>query len=435
MIGRYETEAMRRIWSQQAIFQRWTAVEVAAVEAWAERGEVPAEELAQVREKSTAPDPARVREIEKETNHDVVAFVRALGELVGEPASRHLHRGLTSSDVIDTALAMGLSDALDVVETETRRLQQAVGELAARHRATPCAGRTHGIHAEPTTFGLRVAGWYTELGRNIERLRAARERIAVGKLSGAVGNFSQTDPEFEAFVLAKVGLEAEPVATQVVPRDRHAEVLSALALLGAGIERFAVEVRALQRTDVGEAREPFGKGQTGSSAMPHKKNPIICERMTGMARLLRGYMVSAFENVALWHERDISHSSVERVSLPDAFHLAHYMLGKFRGVVEGLVVDADRMRTNLDLTRGMIFSQSVLGALLEKGMDRHEAYRLVQAAALRVWDGEAEDFQAALAATPEVAEKLPDGELDAAFDLNRYTRHVDALFERAGISG
>lgn len=435
MIGRYETEAMRRIWSAQAIFERWTAVEVAAVEAWAARGEVPDDELAQVCEKAAAPDAARVREIEKETNHDVVAFVRALGEIVGEPASRHLHRGLTSSDVLDTALAMGLSDALDVVESETRRLQVAVGELAAKHRGTPCAGRTHGIHAEPTTFGLRVAGWYTELGRNIERLKAARERIAVGKLSGAVGNFSQTDPDFEAFVLAKVGLEAEPVATQVVPRDRHAEVVSALALLGAGIERFATEVRALQRTDVGEAREPFGKGQTGSSAMPHKKNPIICERMTGMARLLRGYMVSAFENVALWHERDISHSSVERVILPDAFHLAHYMLGKFRGVVEGLVVDERRMRENLDTTRGMIFSQSVLGALLEKGMDRHEAYRLVQSAALQVWDGEAADFKAALAARSEVTDKLPSAELDAAFDLDRYTRHVDALFERAGIGG
>lgn len=433
MIGRYETEAMRRIWSQQAIFQRWTDVEVAAVEAWAARGEVPEEELAQVRERAAAPDPDRVREIEKETNHDVVAFVRALGELVGEPASRHLHRGLTSSDVIDTALAMGLSDALDAVESETLRLQEAVGVLADKHRATPCAGRTHGIHAEPTTFGLRVAGWYTELGRNLERLKAAHQRIAFGKLSGAVGNFSQTDPDFEAFVLARVGLEAEPVATQVVPRDRHAEVMAALALLGACIERSATEVRALQRTDVGEAREPFGKGQTGSSAMPHKKNPIVCERMTGMARLLRGYLVSALENVALWHERDISHSSVERVILPDAFHLAHYMLGRFRGVVEGLVVNQGRMLENLDSTRGMIFSQSVLGALLESGMDRHEAYRLVQAAALEVWDGEAADFKAALSTRPEVTDRLSPEALDAAFNLERYTRHVDALFERAGI--
>ncbi len=432
MISRYQTAEMTRLWSQEATFGRWTQIEIEACEVMAARGAIPPEDMGRIRT-ARPPTAERVREIEAETNHDVVAFVRALGELVGEPARRHLHKGLTSSDVVDTALGLALRDSLQIVVFAVSRLQEAIGVLADRYRATPCAGRTHGIHAEPTTFGLRLAGWYAELERHIERLGRAQQQVAFGKLSGAVGTFSQTDPGFERDVLMRLSLRPEPVATQVVPRDRHAEVVSALALLGAGLERFAVEIRALQRTDVGEAGEPFAEGQTGSSAMPHKRNPIVCERITGMARLLRGYLVAAFEDVALWHDRDISHSSVERVMLPDAFHLAHYMVLRFTEVIEGLRVDERVMAENLEKTRGMIYSQTVLGDLLDTGLDRTEAYKMVQDAARAVWDGRAPHFREALAADPRIGSRLGPEALARAFDPARCLRHVDHLMDRAGV--
>ena len=407
MISRYETEAMRAIWHEDATFERWTRVELAACAAFHARGEISDADMQTLRSKAHAPSAARVRELEKVTHHDVVAFVRGMTETVGD-AGRHVHRGLTSSDVVDTALAVALTQAIDVLIPTCQALHSAVAKRAREHKMTACVGRTHGIHAEPTTFGLRLAGWCTELQRHLARLRQARSEIAFGKLSGAVGTFSQTDPAFEAFVLKELGLKAEPVATQVVPRDRHAVVFSTLAILGAGLERFATEIRHLQRTDVREVEEPFAAGQTGSSAMPHKRNPITCERITGMARLLRGYVVASLENVALWHDRDISHSSVERVTCADAFHVAHYMMLKLTTVVEGLRVYPDAMRENLEKTKGLIFSQNVLKALLAKGLDRQAAYAAVQAAAMQVWDKSAPDFITALRNDPRVSGVVSD---------------------------
>jgi adenylosuccinate lyase len=335
--------------------------------------------------------------------------------------------------VVDTAGALALRDSIDVVVEAAEKLREVLARLAREYKLTPCVGRTHGIHAEPTTFGLKIAGWYSEMGRHLERLAAARADIAVGKLSGAVGNFSQTDPEFEAQVLEQLGLTTEPVATQVVPRDRHAQVLCTLAVLGAGLERFATEVRALQRTDLREAEEPFRKGQTGSSAMPHKRNPIRTERVAGMARLLRGYAHTALENVALWHERDISHSSVERIIFPDAFHITHYMLALLTRVLDDLRVYPEQMRENLERTKGLVFSQNVLGALLDAGLDRQKAYAAVQRAAMRVWEGEAPDFKTALTQEELVASQVAPAALDAAFSMDAYTRHLDALFARVGL--
>ncbi|MBN1959581.1 MAG: adenylosuccinate lyase [Deltaproteobacteria bacterium] len=433
MIGRYKTTAIDAIWRDEGIFSRWTQVEVAACEAWHARGEIPNTEMSQIKERASTPDPQRVRELEKITDHDVVAFVRALAEIVGEPANRHLHRGLTSSDVVDTGLALAMLASLDVVLDALKSLSQAVATRAREHKLTPCVGRTHGVHAEPTTYGIRLAGWYTEIQRNIERLTNAKSEIGFGKLSGAVGTFSQSDPEFEGFVLERLKLAAEPVATQVVPRDRHASVIAKLALLAGGLERFATDIRALQRTEVHEAEEAFAKGQTGSSAMPHKKNPITSERLCGMSRLMRGYALAAFEDIALWHERDISHSSVERIAFPDAFHLALYMTERMTKLVQNLRIYKEQMQHNLDLTGGLVFSQNALGLLLRAGMDRQAAYALVQTAALRVWEKQSPTLQAALWNTPEVRQLVCENDLAQAFDLSAYNRHVDAIFSRAGL--
>ncbi|MGH2779780.1 MAG: adenylosuccinate lyase, partial [Actinomycetota bacterium] len=385
MIPRYSREEMSGIFSERAKFSRWLEIELLAVEARVRLDEVPVEDLTEIKEKALF-DLDRIAEIEALRHHDVVAFVENVRENVGE-AGRHIHFGMTSSDVLDTATAVALRDAGDLLVEEVGRLTQAVKTKALEHRDTIMAGRTHGVHAEPTTFGLKLAGWAFELARDRDRLRGARDQVAVGKLSGAVGSYSQLDPEIESYVCDRLGLDIEPAATQVTARDRHAEFLSAIALTGASLERHAQEIRHLQRTEVREAQEPFAEGQKGSSAMPHKRNPIVCERICGLARLLRSYALVGFENVALWHERDISHSSAERVTLGDACTLLDYMLAKMRWVVDGLVVDEVRMRRNLEASHGLVNSQSVLTALLTKGaLQREEAYALVQRNAMVAWD-------------------------------------------------
>ena len=419
---------MSAIFSERAKFSRWLEVEMLAVEARVRLGEVPVEDLTEIKEKA-AFDVARIEEIEAVRHHDVVAFVENVRENVGE-AGKHIHYGMTSSDVLDTATGVALRDAGDLLVEGVGRLTETVRQKALEHRDTVCVGRTHGIHAEPTTFGLKLAGWVFELARDRDRLRTARDRVAVGKLSGAVGTYSQLDPEVERYVCERLGLAIEPAATQVTARDRHAEFLAAIATTGASLERFATEIRHLQRTEVGEAQEPFAKGQKGSSAMPHKRNPIICERITGQARLLRAYAQTGFENVALWHERDISHSSVERVTFADACVLLDYMMDKFRWVVEGLIVNDKRMLENLDASYGLVHSQSVLTALLGKGtLQREEAYELVQRNAMIAWD-ERRPLLELLKADPDVTKHLDPDEIDRCFDLSRYLERADVVFDR-----
>lgn len=428
MISRYSRDEMSAIFSERAKFSRWLEVEVLAVEARVRLGEVPVEDLSAIKERA-AFDVARIEEIEAVRQHDVVAFVENVRENIGEPG-RHIHYGMTSSDVLDTATAVALRDAGDLLIEGVGRLTETVRRRAIEHRDTFMAGRTHGIHAEPTTFGLKLAGWAFELVRDRDRLRAARDAVAVGKLSGAVGSYSQLPPEIESFVCDRLGLGIEPAATQVTARDRHAEFLSAIALTGASLERFAQEIRHLQRSEVREAQEPFAKGQKGSSAMPHKRNPIVCERVSGLARLLRAYAMTGFENVALWHERDISHSSVERVTFPDACGLLDYMLEKMRWVIDGLIVDAGRMQTNLDASWGLVNSQSVLTALLAKGtLQREQAYEMVQRNAMIAWD-EGRPLLELLKSDPEVTEYLDPSEIEGCFEPSRYLRDAHVIFER-----
>jgi adenylosuccinate lyase len=412
---------MGAVWTDQARMDAWLRVEIAAVEALAEQGVVPAEDAARIAEQA-AFSVADVQERERVTDHDVAAFVDVVAQSVGEPG-RWVHHGLTSSDVLDTALGLQLKQAGEQLVQGARLFRDALATRAREHRDTLCVGRTHGVHAEPTTFGLKLAGFAFEADRNLRRLERAVDGVAVGALSGAVGTYASNGPEFEALVLDRLGLNAEDVSTQVVPRDRHAELLNAIALAGAGLERFAVEIRHLQRTEVREVEEPFRAGQKGSSAMPHKRNPITTERITGIARLLRGYAVAGMEDVALWHERDISHSSVERVALPDATILLDYAHALALRVVEGMTVHADRMKANLDATHGALFSQRALLALVESGRSRDEAYRIVQENAQRAWD----------TATPFrdlLAKAAPELDLDAVFDVTAYTRHVDQIIGR-----
>ncbi|MEA2435364.1 MAG: adenylosuccinate lyase [Actinomycetota bacterium] len=427
MIPRYSREEMAAIFSERAKFSRWLDIELLAVEARVRLGEVPVEDLTEIKQKA-AFDVARIEEIEATRHHDVVAFVENVRENVGEPG-RHIHYGLTSSDVVDTANGVALRDAGDLLIEGVGLLAESVRRRAFEHRDTIMAGRTHGVHAEPTTFGLKLAGWVFELSRDRERLRRARDSVAVGKMSGAVGTYSQLSPEVEAYVCERLGLGIEDAATQVVARDRHAEFLSAIAITGASLERFAQEVRHLQRTEVREAQEPFGKGQKGSSAMPHKRNPVVCERICGQARLLRSYAITGYENVALWHERDISHSSVERVTLGDAAILLDYMLDKMRWVVDGLVVNADRMMSNLDASHGLVHSQSVLTALLAKGLQREDAYALVQRNAMAAWD-EDRPLLELLKSDPEVTVHLDPNEIEECFDPARYLEKAATVFER-----
>jgi adenylosuccinate lyase len=428
MIERYCRPEMAEVWSDSHRLALWLDVELAMTAAREARGDVPAGTSARIRTHARL-DWTRMLAIEQDVHHDVIAFLSMVGETAGDDA-RHLHVGLTSSDLVDTALACQLQQAGRVLAGETARLRRAAWDLAQRHRRTPMVGRSHGVHGEPITFGLKCLVWSEELGRGLDRLQHALAGCAVGKFSGAMGTLAHLDAELETSALATLSLEPEPVANQVVQRDRHAALMCALAVLGGTMDKIAVEIRHLMRTEVREAEEPFGERQKGSSAMPHKRNPVRCERVSGLARLLRGYAQAALENQPLWHERDISHSSVERVALPDAFLAADFMAHDLAGVLEGLRVNEARMRANLDLGGGLVHSQSVLLALVESGMARDEAYRIVQRHALEAADG-GPPFRDALAADPQVAERLPGEQLAACFELSRHFRNVDALFARA----
>ena len=419
MIARYTRPEMAKLWSDQHRFDVMLEVEVLVCEALAERGVIPADAVAVIRRKARV-NPKRVDEIEAEVKHDVIAFVTAAAESIG-PEGRFLHYGMTSSDVLDTAFAVLLVEACDRLLTGLRSLRAAVRRQVEAHRGTPMVGRTHGIHAEPITFGLKLAGWYAEVGRDVRRLEAARVEVARGKLSGAVGTYANNGPDVEAQVLARLGLEAETVATQVVPRDRHAMLFSTLAIIAGSLERFAIEIRHLQRTELLEALEPFGKGQKGSSAMPHKRNPILTENICGLARLVRGHATAALENIALWHERDISHSSVERVIAPDATTALDFMMHRLTGVIADLDVRPDAMRRNLELTRGRLASERVLLKLVASGVVREEGYRWVQRCALP--DG---DFKKALLGDPDVTKTLSRDDIEGCFDLS----HALALRRR-----
>ena len=427
MIPRYTHPEMGRIWSETRRYETWLAVEVAAAEAMAEAGIVPAEAARDLRDKG-AFDIARIDEIERTTHHDVIAFTTAVTERVG-PSARWLHFGLTSSDVVDTAQAVQMVEACDLTLANLEALAAAIRERAMEHRRTPMIGRTHGVHAEPMTLGLKLALWYAETRRNIERVRRARETVRVGKISGAVGTFAHLDPAIEAAVCRRLGLEPAPISSQVIQRDRHAELLSALAITGASLEKFALEIRGLQKTEIGEVEEPFAKGQKGSSAMPHKRNPIGCEQVVGLARLIRANAMAALENVALWHERDISHSSVERVILPDSFIALDHMLRRFTRIVAGMVVYPERMRENLARSRGVVFSGQVLLELARRGVSREQAYEWVQRNAMRAFH-EQRDFKGLLLADAEVTAVLPAAEIEKAFDLDEQLRNVDAVFDR-----
>jgi adenylosuccinate lyase len=427
MIPRYSRPEMARLWSDGHRFEAWLEVELRACEAMEELGTVPAGTAAKVRAAARL-DPERILEIESTTRHDVIAFLTHVEETAGE-AARWLHLGMTSSDILDTSFAMLLREAMEMVVRGVDTLQAACKRRALEHRATPCMGRSHGMHAEPISLGLVFARWYAQLGRDRDRLVRAREAVAVGKISGAVGVYGNVSPDVEARALGRLGLRPETVATQVVARDRHAEYFSALAILGATIEQIALTVRHWQRTEVGEAEEPFGRGQKGSSAMPHKKNPILSENLCGLARLLRTNALAALEDVALWHERDISHSSVERVIGPDSTTLADFMLHRTAGLVDGLVVHPERCRENLERSAGLVFSEGVMLALVRAGLGRQEAYGLVQRNALRSLAGEGK-FRDLLAADTDVAAKLPPAGLDECFDLTHHLRFVDVIFDR-----
>ncbi len=427
MIPRYTNPEMGAIWSDQRRYETWLAVELAATDAMAAAGLVPAEAAQELREKA-AFDIARIEAIEQVTQHDVIAFTTAVAEKVG-PAAGWLHFGLTSSDVIDTAQALQMRQASDLIVKGIAGLMEAVRLRAEEHRRTPMIGRTHGVHAEPMTFGLKLALWYAELQRNLERVLHARDAVSVGKISGAVGTFAHLDPSIEASVCERLGLQPAPVSSQVIQRDRHAELMMALAITAASLEKFALEVRGLQKTEIGEVEEPFGKGQKGSSAMPHKRNPIGSEQITGLARLLRGNAMAALENIALWHERDISHSSVERIILPDSFIALDHMLRRFTRIVKGMVVYPDRMRQNLQRSRGVVFSGTVLLELAKRGISREQAYEWVQRNAMRSFH-EQEDFKALLLADADLAKVLTPAEIEKAFDLDDQLRNVDVIFER-----
>jgi len=427
MIDRYSTPEMAAVWTDKAKMSTWLEVEIAVCEAWVELGEIPADVVAEIKAKA-AFDPARVREIEETTQHDVIAFLTNVAEYVGD-ASKYIHFGMTSSDMLDTGLALQLKRSGALLADQTRALGRVLQRRALEHRDTVMIGRSHGVHAEPITFGMVLGLWAFEVQRGLERLERATEQVAVGKISGAVGTYASIDPRVEQLVMARLGLRADPVSTQVVQRDRHAEFMAALALLAASIEKIAVQIRHYQRTEVLEAEEYFSPGQKGSSAMPHKRNPIISERLAGQARVIRGNMVAAFENVALWHERDISHSSVERVILPDSTILLHYMLRKATDLIDRLLVYPETMAANIERSFGLIYSQRVLLELVRGGLLREDAYRLVQRNAMRAWE-EKRPFKELLLADADVSARLAAAEIEALFEPGYHLRNVGVIFER-----
>ncbi|MFN6465889.1 MAG: adenylosuccinate lyase [Nostoc sp. DedVER02] len=431
MIERYTLPEMANLWSEAYKLKTWLQVEIAVCEAQAELGYIPSQAVEEIKAKADF-DPKRVLEIEAVVRHDVIAFLTNVNEYVGD-AGRYIHLGLTSSDVLDTALALQLVASLDLLLQRLEDLIQVIREKAREHRHTVMAGRSHGIHAEPITFGFKLAGWLAEVLRHQERLRILRQTIAVGKISGAVGTYANVEPRVEAIACQKLGLQPDTASTQVISRDRHADYVQQLALVAASIERFAVEIRNLQKTDVLEVEEFFAKGQKGSSAMPHKRNPIRSERLTGMARLVRSHAGAALENIALWHERDISHSSVERVILPDACTLTHFMLSEITDLVKNLLVYPENMARNLNCYGGVVFSQKVLLALIDKGSSREEAYAIVQESAHTAWNKPGGNFQDLISKDPRVIEKLSPAELEVCFDPQQHLQHLEEIYQRLGI--
>jgi adenylosuccinate lyase len=430
MIERYSLPEMAAIWSRDERFRSWLEVELLACEAWSKLGVIPEEDVAEIRRRASF-TVARIDELELVTRHDVVAFTRAVSETLG-PERKWVHYGLTSTDVVDTALGYQLRRANEIIRADLAQIIEVLANQARKYKTTPMMGRTHGIHAEPTTFGLKLALWYDEMRRVQEGFARAAAGVESGKISGAVGTYANVDPFVEQYVCERLSLTPAPISTQVLQRDRHAAYLSALALIGASLETIATEIRHLQRTEVGEVSEPFSEGQKGSSAMPHKRNPVNCEQLCGLARLLRGNMVAAYENVALWHERDISHSSVERVILPDSTLLVNYMLRRMTTILRDLRVYPDVMLRNMDRSYGLIYSQQVLLALVKKGLAREPAYDAVQSAAMRAWE-ERRPFREVLLESSLVREHLGESELDACFDYRPHLRHVDTIFQRLGL--
>ncbi len=429
MIARYQTEELKKIWSEENKFRTWLEVELAVIKAYEEKGIAPQGTADRIKQKARI-DVARIEEIEKSTNHDVIAFVNSIIEQVDYEDGKWFHFGLTSSDIVDTALSILVSKALEEIRAEFLKLKENIRNHVINEAQTVMIGRTHGVHAEPTTFGHKLSGWFFEVKRDLERLNRSIEQIKIGKISGAVGTYSNIDPDVEERALEILGLKPEAASTQVVPRDRHAECLTTLAICASSLERFATEIRHMQRTEVLEVEEPFGKGQKGSSAMPHKKNPIICERITGLSRLVRGYAEAALQNIALWHERDISHSSVERVIFPDATFAVHYAARKANEVISGLKINREKMRRNIELTRGLVFSSRLLLYLIEKGLSRPEAYDVVQRCAMKTWENESTDLREEILKDDIAGKILSTEDLDKIFDISYYLRNVKTVIKR-----
>ena len=429
MIERYSRPEMKKIWSDKSKFDKWLEVEIAVCEAWTELGEIPREAMTKIRKANYNLD--RIAEFLRVTHHDMTAFLKSVAESLGEE-SRFIHLGLTSSDIMDTALSLQLKEAANILSQDISKLIAVLQNKALEHKYTIMMGRTHGIHAEPTTFGLKLALWVEEMRRNAQRLEDAKRIISVGKISGAVGTYATVSPEVEKIACQKLGLTPAPISSQIVQRDRHAQFIATLAITASSLEKFATEIRSLQRTEILEVEEPFEAGQTGSSAMPHKKNPELCERICGLARLIRGYVTTSLENIALWHERDISHSSTERIILPDSCLALDYMLFLLTSVIKELKVYPENMRRNLELTQGLIFSQRILLALIDKGLNREEAYEMVQRNAMEAWQ-EKKSFLSLLEADNRITAHLTKAELESLFDYNYYLKYVDSIFERLGL--
>lgn len=431
MIDRYTRKEMKQLWSEKTKFDALLEVEILAAEAWAELGEIPTEDTKKLREHASY-NIDRIKEIEAETKHDIVAFTRAVSETLGDE-KKWVHYGLTSTDVVDTAYGYQLKQVNQVLKKDLTHLINVIGKKAKEHKYTVQMGRTHGVHAEPTTFGLKLATWYAEMKRNLERFERVAAGVEAGKISGAVGTFANTPPEVEAYVCKHLGLRAQDISTQVLPRDLHADYVTTIALIATSIERFAIEIRGLQKTEQREVEEYFAKGQKGSSAMPHKRNPISSENVTGIARVIRGYASTAYDNIPLWHERDISHSSAERIILPDATTLLNYQLNRFANVVEQLTVFPENMKDNMETTFGLIYSQRVMLQLIDKGLSREEAYDLVQPKTAQAWD-EKKDFRSLLETDSKITSILTQNDLNDAFDYNYHIKHVDTIFDRVGLS-